>query len=48
MTLTTKETIPYLKWVTEVVEERIIEDNIIRKEFGSKDEFIIFSIKINY
>ena len=44
MTLTTKETIPYLKWVTEVVEERIIEDSIIRKEFGSKDEFIIFSI----
>ena len=36
--------IPFIEWIVEVAEERIIEHRLLNKVFSSQDEFIVFTI----
>ena len=36
--------VPFMSWLIEVAEEKIIEHRLIKKEFKSNKEFIIFTI----
>ena len=39
-----KENIPFMTWLIEIAEEKIIEHRLLKKEFNSHEEFIIFTI----
>ena len=39
-----KSEIPFMTWLIEVAEEKIIEHRLLKKEFNSHEEFIIFTI----
>ena len=39
-----KKYIPFMSWIIEIAEEKIIEHRLIRKKFKSNEEFIIFTI----
>ena len=36
--------IPFMTWLIEIAEEKIIEHRLLKKEFNSHEEFIIFTI----
>ena len=36
--------IPFMNWIIEVAEEKIIEHRLLKKEFSSHEEFIVFTI----
>ena len=39
-----KKNIPFMFWLIEIAEEKIIEHRLLKKEFKSHEEFIIFTI----
>ena len=39
-----KKNIPFMKWIIEVAEEKIIEHRLLKKQFNSNEEFIVFTI----
>ena len=39
-----KEYVPFVEWIIEVAEEKIIEHRLLQKKFKSHEEFIIFTI----
>ena len=39
-----KENIPFMTWLIEIAEEKIVEHRLLKKEFNSHEEFIIFTI----
>ena len=39
-----KDYLPFMNWIIEVAEEKIIEHRILRDKFNSHEEFIIFTI----
>ena len=39
-----KKNIPFMRWIIEVAEEKIVEDRLIKEKFNSHNEFIIFTI----
>ena len=39
-----KEYIPFMNWIIEIAEEKIVEHRLIKKEFNSHQEFIVFTI----
>ena len=39
-----KDYLPFINWIIEVAEEKIIEHRILRGKFNSHEEFIIFTI----
>jgi TPP-dependent 2-oxoacid decarboxylase len=44
MNIKAKEYIPFMQWIIEVAEEKISEHTILKKEFKSHEEFIVFTI----
>ena len=36
--------IPFITWIIEVAEEKIVEHRLLKKEFNSHEEFIVFTI----
>ena len=44
MNVKIKKYIPFMDWIIEVAEEKIIEHRLVKKEFKSNEEFIIFTI----
>ena len=40
----TKEYVPFVEWIIEVAENKIVEHRLIKKKFNSHEEFIIFTI----
>ena len=39
-----KKNIPFMAWLIEIAEEKIIEHRLLKNEFSSHEEFIIFTI----
>ena len=39
-----EKNIPFMSWIIEVAEEKIIEHRLLKQKFSSHDEFIIFTI----
>ena len=39
-----KKNTPFMRWIIEFAEEKIVEDRLIKEKFNSHDEFIIFTI----
>ena len=39
-----QKNIPFMKWLIEVAEEKIIEHRLLKEQFNSHEEFIIFTI----
>ena len=39
-----QKNIPFMAWLIEIAEDKIIEHRLIKKEFHSHEEFIIFTI----
>ena len=39
-----EKNIPFMTWLIEIAEEKIIEHRLLKKEFNSHEEFIIFTI----
>tara|TARA_B110000438_G_scaffold283404_2_gene311390 strand:+ start:42 stop:536 length:495 start_codon:yes stop_codon:yes gene_type:complete len=40
----TKKYVPFMQWIIQIAEEKIIEHKILKKQFDSNEEFIIFTI----
>jgi predicted transcriptional regulator len=39
-----QKNIPFMTWLVDIAEEKIIEHRLLKKEFNSHEEFIIFTI----
>lgn len=39
-----KKYVPFVEWIIEVAENKIVEHRLIKKKFNSHEEFIIFTI----
>ena len=39
-----QKNIPFMEWLIEIAEEKIIEHRLLKKEFNSHEEFIVFTI----
>lgn len=39
-----KEYVPFIKWIIEVAENKIVEHRLIKKKFSSHEEFVVFTI----